>query len=76
MGYSPKVFSRLVRFSKAYRLKESQPRLSWTAIAHTCGYYDQMHLIKDFKEFAGALPGTLAKQIDNAPMLLQDHMRI
>ena len=76
MGYSPKVFSRLVRFSKAYRLKENQPGLSWTHIAHFCGYYDQMHLIKDFKEFAGALPGTLTKQINNAPALLQEHMRI
>lgn len=76
MGYSPKVFSRLIRFSKAYRLKESQPQLSWTSIAYTCGYYDQMHLIKDFKEFAGTLPGTLAREINNAPTLLQEHMRI
>ncbi len=76
MGYSPKVFSRLIRFSKAYRLKESQPQLSWTYIAHTCGYFDQMHLIKDFKEFAGALPGAITKEINNAPALLQDHMRI
>lgn len=76
MGYSPKVFSRLIRFSKAYRLKERQPELSWTNIAYTCGYFDQMHLIRDFKEFAGALPGNLAKQIVNAPALLQEHMRI
>ncbi|MBD1392159.1 helix-turn-helix domain-containing protein [Mucilaginibacter glaciei] len=76
MGYSPKVFSRLIRFSKAYRLKESQPLLSWTNIAHACGYYDQMHLIKDFKEFAGALPGYMAQQINNAPSLLQEHLRI
>lgn len=40
MGYSPKVFSRLIRFSKAYRLKESRPQLSWTNIAHACGYFD------------------------------------
>lgn len=76
MGYSPKVFSRLVRFSKAYRLKERYPRLSWTNIAYTCGYFDQMHLIRDFKEFTGSLPGTLAKQINSAPALLQEHMRI
>jgi AraC-like DNA-binding protein len=76
MGYSPKVFSRLIRFSKAYRLKEQQPHLSWTHIAHTCGYFDQMHLIRDFKDFTGALPGTLAKQISNAPALLQEHLRI
>ncbi|WP_374950659.1 helix-turn-helix domain-containing protein [Mucilaginibacter sp.] len=76
MGYSPKVFSRLIRFSKAYRLKESQPTLSWTYITHACGYFDQMHLIKDFKEFAGALPGAIGKEINNAPNLLQEHLRI
>jgi len=76
MGYSPKVFSRIVRFSKAYRLKEQQPRLSWTTIAHSCGYFDQMHLIRDFKDFTDALPGSLAKQINNAPSLLQEHLRI
>jgi len=76
MGYSPKVFSRLIRFSNAYRLKERQPHLNWTYIAHTCGYFDQMHLIRDFKEFTGTLPGALAKQINNAPALLQDHLRI
>jgi len=76
MGYSPKIFSRLVRFSKAYRLKEQQPRLSWTSIAHSCGYFDQMHLIRDFKDFTNALPGTVAKQINKAPALLQEHLRI
>lgn len=76
MGYSPKIFSRLIRFSKAYRLKEQQPYLSWTNIAHSCGYFDQMHLIRDFKDFTDALPGTVAKQINNAPALLQEHLRI
>jgi len=76
MGYSPKIFSRLVRFSKAYRLKEQQPWLNWTSIAHSCGYFDQMHLIRDFKDFTGALPGTVAKQINTAPALLQEHLRI
>ncbi|UKT63009.1 helix-turn-helix domain-containing protein [Pedobacter mucosus] len=76
MGYSPKIFSRLIRFSNAYRLKERDPKLSWTNIAHASGYYDQMHLIRDFKEFTDVLPGTLTKQILLAPSLLQEHMRI
>jgi len=75
MGYSPKIFSRLIRFSKAYRLKESQPQLSWTNIAYTCGYFDQMHLIRDFKEFAGVLPGVISQQIEAALALLQEHLR-
>ncbi len=76
MGYSPKVFSRLVRFSNAYRLKERNPGLSWTSIAHANGYYDQMHLIRDFKIFTDVLPGELTKQILLAPALLQEHLRI
>lgn len=76
MGYSPKVFSRLVRFSNAYRLKERNPSLTWTNIAHASGYYDQMHLIKDFKDFTDVLPSELTKQIYHAPVLLQEHLRI
>lgn len=71
MGYSPKLFSKLIRFSAAYRLKESNLDQSWTSIAHASGYYDQMHLIRDFKEFTGSTPGHISRQIDAAPMLLQ-----
>src|SRR5678815_1036701 len=56
VGFSPKLFSRLVRFSSAYRMRENFPLLSWTSIAYDCGYFDQMHLIRDFKEFAGVAP--------------------
>ncbi|MFC4212374.1 helix-turn-helix domain-containing protein [Pedobacter lithocola] len=76
MGYSPKMFSRLVRFSQAYRLKEQNPGLSWTSIAYSSGYYDQMHMIRDFKAFTDGLPRDLTKQILLAPALLQEHLRI
>lgn len=59
IGLSPKFFSRLVRFANAWVLKESSPTLSWIKIAHQCGYYDQMHLIRDFKEFAGTNPSEI-----------------
>ncbi|MCT2563650.1 helix-turn-helix domain-containing protein [Chryseobacterium herbae] len=57
LGISPKLFSRLTRFSNAYTLKERCSGLSWITIAHESGYYDQMHLIRDFKLFSGYSPG-------------------
>lgn len=74
LGYSPKFFSRLIRFSGAYRLKENQPDLSWTNIAHISGYFDQMHLIKDFKEFTGTTPGFMTREMNDAPFRLQEKM--
>ena len=65
LGLSPKVYSRMIRFSHAYKYKESSPHTSWTAIAHRCGYFDQMHFIRDFKAFAGHAPGVL-KEADLA----------
>ncbi len=76
IGIPPKLFARLVRFSKAYRLRENFPLLSWTNIAYECGYFDQMHLIRDFKQFAGVAPGIIEKELDNAPIRLQAELRL
>lgn len=76
IGFSPKVFARLVRFSKAYRLRENFPGLSWTSIAHECGYFDQMHFIRDFKEFAGITPGIMEKELESTPLRMQADMRL
>jgi AraC-like DNA-binding protein len=32
-------------------------------IAHEAGYYDQMHLIRDFHEFRGGPPREVMKEI-------------
>ncbi|MBJ6111164.1 AraC family transcriptional regulator [Hymenobacter sp. BT523] len=76
LGYSPKFFARLVRFSRAYRLKVNQPQASWTAISHLSGYYDQMHLIRDFKEFTATTPKLLALEALRSPLKIQDDLRI
>lgn len=76
IGMSPKLFARLIRFSKAYRLRENNPQLHWTHIAHTCGYFDQMHFIRDFKQFAGVTPGIIDKELEEAPVRLQASLRL
>lgn len=67
VGFSPKFYSRLVRFAKAWQVKEKDPATSWTSIAHACGYFDQMHLVRDFKEFAGSNPGKAELDILQMP---------
>ncbi|GAA4685353.1 helix-turn-helix domain-containing protein [Phytohabitans rumicis] len=55
IGLTPKMAARVLRFERAYAALGSAD--SWADIAVSCGYYDQAHLIRDFKEFAGAPPG-------------------
>ena len=62
IGLPPKYFSRLVRFANAWVIKEKQPSISWIKIAYECGYFDQMHLIRDFKEFAGFNPSYIESE--------------
>ena len=36
--------------------------MGWAAISQACGYYDQAHLIRDFKQFTGSAPGEFARR--------------
>jgi AraC-like DNA-binding protein len=63
IGLPPKHFSRLVRFSHSWIIKEQQPDISWIKIAYECGYFDQMHLILDFQEFAGVNPSNIEAEL-------------
>lgn len=54
-GFSPKAFSRIVRFEECLT-KTYNTKYSLTQISLSSGYYDQSHMIKDFKEFTGSNP--------------------
>lgn len=73
-GLPPKTLARVLRFDRAVRLlarAEGPP--NWVALARECGYYDQAHLIRDFRRFSGGTPATLARrQIADAGGLLGD----
>jgi AraC-like DNA-binding protein len=63
IGLPPKHFSRLIRFAQAWIIKQQQPGISWIKIAHESGYFDQMHLIRDFQEFAGVNPSSIESEL-------------
>ena len=56
VGLGPKTLSRIARFQAVLRLMQEAPRIPWAGAALDCGYYDQAHLIGDFREFAGTSP--------------------
>ena len=71
MGVSPKFYSRLVRFGKAWLLKEYNPDVTWTQVANECNYFDQMHLIRDFKAFANANPKEISDAFEKYPFFVE-----
>ena len=71
IGMNPKMYARILKFSKAYRLHESCPQLSWTQIAYEAGYYDQMHMIREFRSFAGVNPSVIEQQLLSTPLRMQ-----
>lgn len=56
IGLSPKEFMRIVRFHKALFTLQNDPSMNFTRLACECDYYDQSHLIREFKQFSGYTP--------------------
>jgi AraC-like DNA-binding protein len=61
MGLSPKLFARLRRFQMALDRKRASGT-RWLDVAHDLGYFDQMHMVKEFRVFGGEAPGRLVER--------------
>jgi AraC-like DNA-binding protein len=54
IGVAPKTLARIMRFNHAQSLARADG--DWADIAAACGYADQAHLAREFKEFSGSTP--------------------
>ena len=61
-GLTPKVFHRILRFNELLQQIRNQEKISWGQIADQCGYTDQSHFIKEFKQFSGFNPEEFIKR--------------
>lgn len=57
LGTTPKLLRRIYRFQAVIERARGRAAVDWADLALDCGYYDQAHLIRDFRLFAGATPG-------------------
>lgn len=80
IGLPPKTAARLLRFQRAYATlsRDVLPAPTggatpvgecggWAELAVRCGYFDQSHLIRDFRQFAGTTPAALAGSHSSNP---------
>ncbi len=70
IGLAPKRFSRVRRFQRLLHLAArpgdgTEP--DWARLAADCGYYDQAHLINDFRALSGLTPGAWRPRSLDAP---------
>ena len=56
VGMTPKSLAQIYRFQSALRHIATVSQPDWTRVAVDCGYYDQPHLIHDFRRLSGLTP--------------------
>ena len=67
VGVTPKVLARMIRFRNLVARLVPATRVDWAGIAIECGYFDQAHLIADFRDFAGVSPGEYMRRGPQVP---------
>jgi AraC-like DNA-binding protein len=53
---TPKLYSRIQRLRRVVEQLTRPDEPDWASLANEHGYYDQPHLIRDFREFSGVTP--------------------
>jgi AraC-like DNA-binding protein len=74
VGVGPKEFGRMTRAIAALRGLAAAPS-SWSQYATDHGYYDQAHLIDEFREVVGQTPKRFLDSLVE-PRLLEKHVAV
>lgn len=56
VGLTPKLFCRVLRFQRVVRRIGLGGQIAWADLALDCGFSDQAHCIRDFRDFSGLNP--------------------
>ncbi|MEE2565329.1 helix-turn-helix domain-containing protein [Hyphobacterium marinum] len=62
IGTAPKRYARVVKFFAAIEAIKPESVVDWAGLAVDAGYFDQPHMIRDFREFSGLTPADFLKE--------------
>ncbi|MCP3926709.1 MAG: AraC family transcriptional regulator [Desulfobacterales bacterium] len=63
VGLTPKQLLRSVRFKNAISSVVMNPEIAWADTALKSGYYDQSHMVNEFKYYTGESPSVYFKNL-------------
>lgn len=72
-GMPPKLFARITRFHALVHALLSTDVSHWASMSSDIGYYDQAHMINEFRSFAGLSPTVFFRPHDSSidPAMVQ-----
>jgi AraC-like DNA-binding protein len=74
-GVPPKLFARIARFQTLVPTLLATDVSQWASLSSDLGYYDQAHMINEFRTLAGAPPTIFFRPHDSSIDVERIHMR-
>ena len=64
VGIPPRLLASIFRFRRVFDLLEQSQSGRWVSAAIGAGYFDQAHMIRDFKRFSGQQPEAFYRSLN------------
>lgn len=62
-GVSPKLLASILRFRSLFDVLNQSAAAPWLSAALDSGYFDQAHMLRDFRRFAGQTPQAFCRDL-------------
>jgi AraC-like DNA-binding protein len=76
LGLGPKAFARVIRLQGVLRTIAGQAQPDWADVAAQCSFFDQPHLIREFRALTGETPAEFVRNQGRLSMNFTEPARL